>query len=139
MTLLLILIVVGAVIYFMTRSRRQTEYPPDYGHGGFLGGAGSLMTGAILGYLLSNYLISQQQYDDWQNMNAEELQQTLTNQGIMSEDDFSALQDRAAAGELDRYAAAPEAADQPEDYYADNNDYDDFDDSGFGDGGGFDV
>lgn len=139
MTIILVLLVIGAVIYLMTRPRRPAEYPPNYGQGGFLGGAGGFMTGAILGYLLSHYLINQQQYDAWQNMNTDELQQTLADQGIMNEGDFAALQDRAAGGELDNYAAGPEIAGPTEDYYADNHDYDGSDYDDFGDGGGFDV
>jgi len=88
---LLIIVLVGVIIYLLrrqsTNSYRDTALH-NAGIGGVGSGMGGMMTGALLGYLLSEALISPHQYDSWQNMNSDELRQTLDNQGIMTSAQF---------------------------------------------------
>jgi hypothetical protein len=89
--LLLIIVLVGVIIYLLRR-RPANPYQDrplnNSGMGGFGSGMGGMMTGALLGYLLSEALISPHQYDSWQNMNSDELRQTLDDQGIMTPAQF---------------------------------------------------
>lgn len=120
-----ILIVIGVVLYFVLRGRRGAGYgdnqwnaPVGTGHG-----YGMLAGGMLLGYLLSNNMISHAQYDDWRNMNGDELRQTLSDNGIVSAAEFDSL-----AQQFD----APSSFSQ-EDNGFDSQDYSDsgMDDSGF--------
>jgi hypothetical protein len=89
--LLLIIILVGVIIYLLRRRQGnpyQNTSLNNSGMGGFGSGMGGMMTGALLGYLLSEALISPHQYDSWQNMNSDELRQTLDDQGIMTPAQF---------------------------------------------------
>lgn len=89
--LLLVIILVGVIIYLLRRRpvNPYRENPLNHsGMGGFGSGMGGMMTGALLGYLLSESLISHHQYESWQNMNSDELRQTLDNQGIMTPGQF---------------------------------------------------
>lgn len=121
----MILIVIGVVLYFVLRGRRTAGYgdnqwnaPAGTGHG-----YGMFAGGMLLGYLLSNNMISHAQYDDWRNMNEDELKQTLNDNGIVSAAEFDAL-----AQQFD----APSSFSQ-EDSGFDSQDYSDsgMDDSGF--------
>lgn len=88
---LLIIVLVGVIIYLLRRRPanpyRDTQLN-NSGMAGFGSGMGGMMTGALLGYLLSEALISPHQYDSWQNMNSDELRQTLDDQGIMTPAQF---------------------------------------------------
>lgn len=55
------------------------------------------MTGAILGYLVSNFLIDSHQYNAWRGLSTDKLQATLAAAGIMSEADFAGLSDQLTA------------------------------------------
>jgi len=88
---LLIIVLVGVIIYLLRRQPTNSYHDTalnNAGRSGFGSGMGGMMTGALLGYLLSEALISPRQYDSWQNMNSDELRQTLDNQGIMTPDQF---------------------------------------------------
>lgn len=133
-----ILIGIG-VIYLVFRlfnSRNNASYyPPMYDQGRF-GGTGSMIGGMILGYLLSRALINEQQYNLWQNMGPEELRQTLLSEGIVGNEEFDSLVERAGS-------EAPDASGTNADSWTDNNGMDSnvndssngFGDDGFGDGG----
>ncbi|SDF81549.1 hypothetical protein [Sporolituus thermophilus] len=137
LTLVIIIVVIGIALFLMMRPRRTPETmltsQPQYaspGYGGF-GGAGGMLTGLILGYLLSQHLITPEQHEMWRNMNSDELRETLAGHGILSESQFDMLVDRASAGDLDEtyYAAADSLGDVGQDFDA-------FDDFG---GDSFDV
>ncbi len=90
--MLLLIIILVAVIIYLLRRRPANPYRGttmnNPGMGGVGSGMGGMMTGALLGYLLSEALISPRQYDSWQNMNSDELRQTLDDQGIMTPAQF---------------------------------------------------
>lgn len=121
----LILIVIAGMLYFVLRGRRTVGYGDNQGNtpAGTGHGYGMLAGGMMLGYLLNNNMISHAQYDDWRNMNDEELRQTLSDNGIVSATEFDSL-----AQQFD----APSSFSQ-EDGGFDNQDYSDsgMDDSGF--------
>lgn len=56
------------------------------------------MTGAVLGYLVSNFLIDARQYEAWRELGPEELKQQLQQAGIMGYDEFDEFS-RQLAGE----------------------------------------
>ena len=101
--LLLIIVLVGVIIYLLRRRpmnpyrNMQQNNSGIGGMGGFGSGMGGMVTGALLGYLLSEALISPHQYDSWQNMNSDELRQTLDDQGIMTPAQFDDASQNFAA------------------------------------------
>lgn len=128
--LLLVLIIGGALYYFLKPKPKppqpyygqppypplpgQPPYPPQaygqqpYGQqqsgmGAGMGMLGGLAGGAMLGYLLSRSMISPNQYDLWRNMDRDQLQNTLTSNGIMNADQFSGLEQQAGSGALNQY------------------------------------
>ena len=130
LTMLLLAIVIGIVLYIVLRPKPQPPqqyygqqpygqppYPPQpplppqaygqqhsgMGMGGMLGG---LAGGAILGYLLSRAMISPHQYDQWRNLDRDQLQNTLASNGIMNSDQFSGLEQQANSGALNQYLPA---------------------------------
>lgn len=132
---IIIIGIIAAALYFSLRKSRQTEHnyeqwnTPGGAGRGYMTGAGMLAGGMMLGYLLNNNLISHEQYDDWQNMNSDELKQTLADNGIVSGAEFDSL-----AGQFETQNAM---SDYGSDF--DSQDYGDssgMDDSGFD--GGFD-
>lgn len=128
LTMLLLAIVIGLVLYIVLRPKPQPPqqyygqqpygqppYPPQQpypqqpyygqqqsgmGMGGMLGG---LAGGAILGYLLSRAMISPHQYDQWRNLDRDQLQNTLASNGIMNSDQFAGLEQQAGSGALNQY------------------------------------
>jgi len=70
------------------------------GMGGMIGG---LAGGAILGYLLSRSMISPSQFNDWRNLDQNQLSKTLTSQGIVDPGEFIALEQQASSGALNSY------------------------------------
>lgn len=102
MSILFLLILAGVAAYFLLRPRQLREDAPGSPayYGGPFGGAGSMLTGMVLGYLLSNYLIDQRQYDMWRDLTPDALRDILASQGVMSGTDFDALAQKALAGEL---------------------------------------
>lgn len=145
---MLTLLLAIAVIYLLVKLfRRPGNYNHSYDnfHNSGFGGAGSMITGMILGYLLSRSLISQDQYDMWGNMGLDELRSTLVDNGVVSEEQFDNLQDQADAGSLDD-ANGNDAEDYGQYDNMDssyNDNYDDSSSDDFGSGGddfgGFDV
>ena len=142
---MLTLLLAIAVIYLLVKLfRRPGNHSYDNFHNGGFGGAGSMITGMILGYLLSRSLISQDQYDMWGNMGIDELRSTLVDNGVVSEEQFDNLQDQAAAGSLTNDDASGNDMgnyDNLDSSYNDNYDDSSYDDFGSGgdDFGGFDV
>ena len=147
---MLTLLLAILVIYLLVKLFRR---PGNYGHSydnfhnnGF-SGAGSMVTGMILGYLLSRSLISQDQYDMWGNMGIDELRSTLVDNGVVNDEQFDNLQDQADAGELVNDDANGNDVENYDQYdsmdnsYNDNYDGSNYDDFGSGgdDFGGFDV
>ncbi len=113
-----------------------TGYNPMYDQSRF-GGAGNMIGGMILGYLLSRALINEQQYNLWQNLGTDELRQTLLSEGIVGNEEFDSLVERAGS-------EAPDLGDSGNpDSWTDNSGTDSnvndsgngFDDGGSGDGG----
>lgn len=134
LTMLLVAIIAGLVVYLIMRPKQQPPqpyygqqppyppqppypqqppYPPQYGQqpyygqqrsgmgmGGMLGG---LAGGAILGYLLSRAMISPSQYDQWRHLDRDQLQNTLANNGIVSQDQFHGLEQQASSGAFNQY------------------------------------
>lgn len=49
------------------------------------------MTGIMLGYLISNFLIDSHQYAQWSQLNAEDLKAALAAAGIMTASEFDSL------------------------------------------------
>ncbi len=133
MMTLLIIIGIVVVIYLIMRPRRDADMVRP-GFDGF-GGAGSFLTGMILGYLLERYLIDQNQYDMWSNLGFDELRDKLTAEGILDGDAFDSL-----AGQLSSTDTAynGEQSDwESSTGYSDPEDYTDYSDSGdYGDSGG---
>lgn len=129
--LLIIIILVGVIIYLLCR-RSSTSYGPSGMHvpniGGFGSGMGGMMTGALLGYLLSESLINHHQYDAWQNMGVDELRQTLADQGIMTSEQF----DDASQQIANESSSWNDSQDDvpfdsgPSDSWNDSNDFNDF-------------
>lgn len=119
------MIIIAVVIYFLLRGR-QTGYNQWNAPGSMGGGYGMLAGGMLLGYLLSNNLISHEQYDDWKNMNGDELKQTLTDNGIVS------------AAEFDSLAQQFDSAADSSDYDGESFDSQDFGDSSDTGDSGFD-
>lgn len=124
-TMLLLAIIIGLVMYIVMRPKPkpqqpaygqppyppplpgQPPYPPQsygqqsgVGWGGMLGG---LAGGAMLGYLLSRSMISHDQYDQWRNLDRDQLQDTLASNGIVNQDQFSGLEQQANSGALNQY------------------------------------
>lgn len=99
---MLTIIVILAVIYFAYRLLKPNTYSNNpYASGGFgRPGLGGMFGGMILGYLLTHYLIDQNQYDMWRNLNDDQLRDTLISQGVLNETDFDHLAGQASAGML---------------------------------------
>lgn len=126
-----IVVAIMIAIYFIVRSRRDA-YQENQGFDRF-GGAGTFLTGMILGYLLERYLIDQNQYDMWTQLGFDELRDKLAAEGILNGDEFDSL-----AGQLNNTDAADQ--DDQSDWqsstgYSDSSDYEDYSDPG--DGGDF--
>ncbi|EAX47159.1 hypothetical protein TcarDRAFT_0798 [Thermosinus carboxydivorans Nor1] len=132
--LMLIIVIIGIALFMMMRPRQTPENSvaaqPQYeapGHGGF-NRVGGMLTGLILGYLLSQHLITPEQHETWRNMNSDELRETLANQGILSERQFDMLVDQANAGGFDdTYFAAADSWDAGQAF----DNFDDFDGDSF--------
>ena len=126
--LTVLLILLGLyVVYRLFRSRsgdNQNSYRGGFGMGGMLGGM-------VLGYLLSNYLIDQHQYDMWRNMDDDELRETLTSNGILKGDEFDDLLGQAEAGDLPDVASQSGWDDSSQQDTASNS-FDDYQDNDFG-------
>ncbi|MBU2703459.1 hypothetical protein Ga0466249_004604 [Sporomusaceae bacterium BoRhaA] len=127
--LLIIIILVGVIIYLLRRGS-ATSYGPSGMHypsmGGFGSGMGGMMTGALLGYLLSESLISHHQYDSWQNMDADDLRQTLADQGIMTSEQFDDASQQLATNSSswnDSQEDVPFDSDSSSDSWNDFNDF----------------
>jgi len=123
-------LLIVAVIYIVYRLLRPRASYPAGGYGD--SEMGGMLGGMILGYLLTHYLIDQNQYDMWSNLDDEQLRNTLTSQGILNDSDYDNLAGQATEGNLPGYE--------------NNSDYNDvsnnhsYDDIGSGDDfGGFDV
>lgn len=107
---------------------------------GGMGGMGGMVGGMMLGYLLTHYLIDQNQYNLWRNLDDDQLRETLISQGILNDSDYNHLANQAQSGDL------PYDQNDTNDsgWTNDNNDYTDTtsynDNSGWGgdDFGGFD-
>ena len=129
--LTVLLILLGLyVVYRLFRSRsgdNQNSYRS--GNGGF--GMGGMHGGMVLGYLLSNYLIDQHQYDMWRNMDDDELRETLTSNGILKGDEFDDLLGQAEAGDLPDVANQSGWDDSSQQDTASNS-FDDYQDNDFG-------
>ena len=127
----IIVIIIAVALYFSLRKRRQAEQDYDQwntpgANHRYMAGAGMLAGGMMLGYLLNNNLINHEQYDAWQNMNSDELRQTLTDNGIVSAAEFDSLSGQFETQNATSY----------DDGGFDSQDYSDssgMDDSGFGD------
>jgi hypothetical protein len=134
----MLLILVGVyIVYRLVRSLGYSSSP--YNSGGFdKAGMGGMFGGMILGYLLSNYLIDQNQYNMWQNLTDEELRDTLTSKGILNNTDYDGLAEQATMGTLPGYESDDNSIGWNNDN--DNYDYTDYNDDGGGgdDFGGFD-
>lgn len=126
----IIIIIVAAALYFLLRGRRAE---PGYGPwntapGG--SGLGYMAGGMLLGYLLSNNLINQQQYDEWKNMNGEDLKNTLTDNGIVSAAEFDSLSqqfdDYSGSETVDDSTNSPDYGE--DDSNMSGSDFDDFGD-----------
>jgi hypothetical protein len=125
-TMLLLVLIVGGVLYYFLKPKPQPPqpyygqppYPPQPGQppyppqpygqqgsgmGAGMGMLGGLAGGAMLGYLLSRSMISPNQYDQWRNMDRDQLQNTLASNGIMNSDQFSGLEQQAGSGALNQY------------------------------------
>ena len=126
--LTVLLILLGLyVVYRLFRSRsgdNQNSYRGGFGMGGMLGGM-------VLGYLLSNYLIDQHQYDMWRNMDDDELRETLTSNGILKGDEFDDLLGQAEAGDLPDVANQSGWDDSSQQDTVSNS-FDDYQDNDFG-------
>lgn len=120
---ILIILAIVYIVYRLFRSRES--YPMN-------SGMGSMFGGMILGYLLTNYLIDQNQYDMWRNLDDEQLRETLTSQGIVSDSDYDSLAEQATEGTLPGYDSQSDGTE-----WATNDSDNDF--GGGDDFGGFDV
>ncbi len=129
--MVLFIIILVAVIIYLLRRRATNSYGSASDRGGFGHGMGGMMTGALLGYLLSESLISHHQYDSWQNMDSDELRQTLADQGIMAPDQFDDASRKFSADSAEWNASQNDAF--PD---VDADSFNDFGDSG-GDDGSF--
>lgn len=131
-TILLILLGIY-ILYSLLRSRSSEPYAGNYGNSHM----GSMLGGMVLGYLLSHYLIDQNQYDMWRNLDDDELRNTLVSEGILNDSAYDQLLGQAAEGELPD-SENSDIDNDTGDYFAanDNSDYDDF---GGDDFGGFDA
>lgn len=102
--LLIIILLLLVIVYLVLRRPRmggpEMMNPNGYGMGGGFGhGMGGMVTGAILGYLLSEALIDHHQYEAWQDMNAGELRQTLADNGVLTPSQFDNMNQQYAAGD----------------------------------------
>lgn len=144
---MLTLIIAIAFVYLLVKLFRRLNNYDSTREGNFhnsnFGGAGNMMSGMILGYLLSRYLISPNQYDMWRDMNADELRTTLVENGVVSDDEFIDLQNQAVNGELPEDANDVSGDNAVYDSYNDDSadSFDNYDDAGSGgdDFGGFDL
>lgn len=129
--LTMLLILLGLyVVYRLFRSRSgYNQNPYMGGNSGF--GMGGMLGGMVLGYLLSNYLIDQHQYDMWRNMDDDELRETLTSNGILKGDEFDDLLGQAEAGDLPDVANQSGWDDSSQQDTASNS-FDDYQDNDFG-------
>lgn len=78
-----ILLIVAAVGFFLLRSHSSPNYSDSF--------MGSALVGMLLGYLLEEALINSEQLKQWENLNPEELQQTLAEEGILDTEKFDSL------------------------------------------------
>lgn len=56
------------------------------------------MTGMILAYLISNFLIDSQQYAQWSQLSADDLKAALAAAGIMTAGEFDSVSVQLTAG-----------------------------------------
>ena len=124
------ILIILAIVYIVYRLFRSESHQAG-GYGG--PGMDGMFGGMILGYLLTHYLIDQNQYDMWRNLDDEQLRETLTSQGIISDSAYDNLAEQATEGILPGY---DNHSDEME--WA-NNDDSDNDFGGGDDFGGFDV
>ncbi|MCE5284498.1 MAG: hypothetical protein LLG02_01430 [Pelosinus sp.] len=131
----LLLIFLGIyIVYCLLRSGSHAA--GGYGNSGM----GSMFGGMVLGYLLSHYLIDQNQYDMWRNLDDDDLRDTLTSQGILNDADYNQLLGQAAEGALPGYDNSDTDLNSDANDYVAANDSSSYDDFGGGDDfGGFDA
>ena len=129
--LTVLLILLGLYVVYRLFRSRSGDNLNSYrgGNGGF--GMGGMLGGMVLGYLLSNYLIDQHQYDMWRNMDDDELRETLTSNGILKGDEFDDLLGQAEAGDLPDVANQSGWDDSSQQDTVSNS-FDDYQDNDFG-------
>jgi hypothetical protein len=97
--LLIIAMVIGIAAFVILRPRQSVTYrpaplQPGMETGGATGGVGNIMTGMMLSYLISNFLIDSHQYNEWRGLSIDELKDTLVANSIMTRADFELLHDQ---------------------------------------------
>jgi hypothetical protein len=124
----MMLIIIAVVLYFVLRSRRTDPGYNQWNAPGVGHGYGMLAGGMLLGYLLSNNLINHEQYDDWKNMNSDELKQTLTDNGIVSAAEFDSLSQQFDTQDSDFDGSGFDSQDYSDSSDIDGSGFDDFGD-----------
>lgn len=130
MLLLLGIAVLAFVFYMFWKSRSSSDY--GMRDTSMFGGAGSMATGMILGYLLSNYMINQEQYNAWQGLGGDDLRDMLVSRGILNSEDFDSLSSQANSGDLVEYDLVEAGANEADEFNSSSN-FNDYNDGGFDD------
>lgn len=132
---MLILLVIFVGIYILYRLFQPSGYNSGaYSTGGYGSSGRGMLSGMILGYLLTHYLIDQNQYDMWRNLDDGQLRDTLTSQGILNDSDYDNLTDQATEGTLPGYENNSDGMG----WTNANNDYNDTNTNSYSDNGGGD-
>ena len=129
--LTVLLILLGLYVVYRLFRSRSGDNQNSYRSGNGVFGMGGMLGGMVLGYLLSNYLIDQHQYDMWRNMDDDELRETLTSNGILKGDEFDDLLGQAEAGDLPDVANQSGWDDSSQQDTVSNS-FDDYQDNDFG-------
>ncbi|HWR45000.1 hypothetical protein [Sporomusa sp.] len=95
---LIITVVIAIALFTLLRPRQTASDEPDAQQTsiGIGGSMGSMMTGMMLGYLVSNFLIDSHQYAQWRGLSPDALKEMLAAEGVMTDAEFDNLSDQIA-------------------------------------------
>jgi|GEM_PF-2054510 len=128
-SVLLILVGIYVVYRLLSPSGYNSAPYPTGGYG--RSGMGGMFGGMILGYLLTHYLIDQNQYDMWRTLDDDQLRDTLASEGILNDSDYDNLAGQATEGILPGY----ENSSDGNDWSTATSDYNDFNTNSYDDSG----
>ncbi len=100
--LIIIAIAIAIAAAVLLRPRQTVPNRPvapqaDTGFSNGMGGAGKLLTGMMLSYLVSNFLIDSHQYETWRGLTSDELKTALGDAGIMTGAEFDGFSQQLVA------------------------------------------